>query len=279
MSRHFSAILLLDRVVPLDIKGIARAVEQQFPEIGEIEAVAGHYGQGESGLLRIEGAHVVLTLTAQPLPREEVDPPLKVLRSWNPEAALSHQKAYLTVSCGGGLEGLEGAEAYAAVVHVVTAAAASLMPGLGVLWQRGFALTDAVDFYESAKTLMAGHMPLGAWVSFASIVPRGYSPKQALGMVTYGLRPFIGREVELAPRPCDARTAYDSLSSVARDVLDRGTLLADGQRLMTGGATGFQVTVRARNYWLRRDQSAFVLVSDDSVVSAKTLRVRERPAA
>lgn len=279
MSRHFSAVLLLSRPVGIDLDALARSVTAQFPEIGVVEPISGQAGQGTSGLLRIEGAHVVVSVTPAPFEDSQMFPPMQVLRSWDPVAAIADHEAYLTISCGGGLEGVEGAEAYAAAVHFVAAAATRVLPVTAVSWQRGFAITNPVDFYDSSRTLQKGRMPIGAWISFASVVPKGYTPSTALGMVTYGMRPFIGREIELAPRPGDVRSAYDCLAAVVRNTLDRGVVLADGQRFMTTGNAPFIVNVRARTYWLRRNQSAFVLVSEDSVVDVETLRPRERPAA
>lgn len=279
MSRHFSAVLLLEHPVGVDIDALTRAVMAQFPKIGTVEPIAGQARSGDSGLLRIEGGHVVVTVTRHPFAEAELFPPLQVLRSWDPVSAIVEHQAYLTISCGGGLDGIDGAEAYAAAVHFVAAAATRVMPVSAVFWQRGYAITNPTDFYDCTTTLLKGRMPVGAWISFASIVPKGSAPSAALGMVTYGMRPFMGREIELAPRPGSARAAYDCLSAVVRNCLNRGMPLVDGQRFLTAGANPFVVTVRERTYWLRRNMSAFVLVSDDSVVDVQTLRPRERPAA
>lgn len=279
MSRHFTAFLLLEKPVDLDVDTLAHAVMDRFPQIGLVEPVVGQVGVRSSGVLRIEGGHVVVTVTRQPFPEEEFFPDLQVLRAWDPVPALAGHEAYLTISCGGGLDGIEGAEAYAAAVHFATAAACELLPAIAVFWQRGFAITRPEDFCNATARLLEGRMPLGAWVSFASIVPRGYAPARAQGMVTYGMLPFIGREIELAPRPGNTREAYDCIAAVARNALDKGAVLADGQRYVTSGPVRVELTVRERTYWLRRDQSAFVLVSDDAVVDPQTLRPREQPAA
>jgi hypothetical protein len=59
--------------------------------------------------------------------------------------------------------------------------------------------------------------------------------------------------------------------------LDRGVKLTDGLRL--GAAEGaWAVTVRERDHWLRRGEPAFVLVPDDSIIDAETLKPRTAPA-
>lgn len=279
MSRQFTAVLLLDRAMGIDVDLLAQAVMLHFPQIGLVEPIMGQKGIGNSGLLRIEGGHVVVSASATPYPEAGLFPQLQVLRSWDPVEAVVDHKAHVTISCGGSLDGIVGAEAYAATVHFVAAALTRVLPVTAVFWQKGFAITNPVDFFDSSMSLLQGRMPIGAWVSFATIVPKGYRPSSALGMVTYGMRGFIGREIELAPRPGTARSAYECLAAVVRNTLDRGDPLAEGQRFLTAGDVPYGVTVRARTYWLRRDQSAFVLVSDDSVVDAETLKPRQRPAA
>ncbi len=278
MSRHFTATILLERPWPLDIDAVGAAVEEHYPEIGRIESVPGQASGLDSGLLRIDGGHVVLTSDPQPVPGEQLSPELKLLRSWDPAPAIRSHQAHLTISCGGRLPGLEGAEAYAAAVHFVAAAVTHVAPALAVFWQRSYTLTEPGLFREKAARLVEGRMPLGAWVGFASIVPKGYSEREAIGTATYGLRHFIGRELELAPRPCEAKEAFELITSVARPALDRGIALSDGQKLTDVAGTGTALTVRERTYWLRRKLSAFVLVAEDSVVDSMTLKPR-RPSA
>lgn len=279
MSRHFAALLLLDRVVPLDVTELARAVRQAYPQIGEVEAIAGQSQAADAGLIRIDGGHVVISMSNAPMRTDQLSPNLKVMRAWDPTVAVARHEGFLTISCGGSLKGLEGAKAYAAAVHFVAAALVNVLPTLAVFWQRGFALTDPVDFQDSTRTLLTGRMPLGAWISYAAIVPQGYPPAMAQGMVTYGMRPFIGREIELAPRPCAVKSAHDCISAMARDTLDHGNIPVDGQRLISQAGGGFPMTVRERTYWLRRDRSAFVLVADDALIDPITLKPLTRPAA
>ena len=279
MSRHFTATVLLEQYWPLDIDALASAVRKRFPEIGEVEGVAGQAEGMDSGLLRIEGGNVVVTSIASALPVDQLSPQLKVLRGWDSAPALLRQRAQITISCGGRLPGLEGAEAHAAVVHFVAAAVTDVAPAVAVFWQRGYALTEPKAFASASGKLLDGHMPLSTWVSFANVVPRGFRAEDATGMVSYGLRPFIGRELELAPRPCTPREAYATISAVSRRILDTGISLRDGMKLERLGDAGPDLVVRERTYWLRRDLSAYVLVAADSVVDRETLKPRELPAA
>jgi hypothetical protein len=268
---QFTATVLLERAWAPDIGGIAAAVEERFPNIGRVEAVPGR------SAVWIDGAEVALRPGQGRIAAKRLMPPMRPVRNWDPEPAIRGHVAYLDISCGGELPGLEGAEAYAAVVHFVAAAAVGLAPPAAVFWRQGWALSSPATFIGTANDILAGRMPLGAWVSFSTVVPKGYPPGQATGMVTYGMRPFIGRELELAPRPCDPRAAWRSLGRIARSALDQGVTLADGVRLGDAGGE-WTLTVRERDHWLRRGEPAFVLVADDSMIDAETLQPRHQAA-
>lgn len=278
MSRQFAASILLDEHWDLDLDALGTEIETRFPQVGDVEVFPGQNGGNPSGLVRIDGGNVVVTAFSGPVPGEQLSPQLSVMRQWDPSEVVANHRAHVMISCGGRLPGLEGAEAYAATVHFVAAAAASIAPCSAVLWRHSYAIVQRGVFQAAAGRLLRGRMPLPIWASFASVVPRGYSPEEALGMVSYGLRPFLGRELELAPRPGPVDSAYECISSVARRTLDGGYGLTDGMRV-EGREGAFSVTVRERTYWLRRDLSAYVLVADDAVVDTETLRPRELGAA
>ena len=270
MSRHFSANLLLERPWDLNIDAIASALRTLFPTIGAVDSVHGQADDSDAGVLIIEGATVVVQSFPKPVPAEDLTPELRPLRAGGADDAAKAHTAHLTISAGGALPGLEGAEAYAALVHFVAAAALSITPATAVFWKNGWTLSRAETFSAAADMLLQGKMPVGTWLSFAVIVPTGMQPSDGTGMVTYGLRPFIGRELELAPRPCEARSAFQTLNAISRKVLDTGAKLSEGINIRSeDGHTSF--VVRERNYWLRRDSSAYVLIADDAVIDPVTL--------
>lgn len=272
MSRQLTATVLLDDAWELDVEAVAATTALRFPTIGRIDARPAP-SPDEPGTITIDGAVLTLQQLRGRVPADRLSPPLRPLRSWDPETAIRRHVGAVEIGCGGDLPGLEGVEAYAAAVHFIATAACRVAPVSAVLWRDGWAISEPGAFAAGAETILSGRMPLGAWVSFAMVVPKGYAPEEATGMVTYGMRPFIGRELELAPRPGTPRDAYRCVSGVARMALDRGLALEDGQQL-ADPAGAFAVTVRERTFWLRRDLSAFVLVAADSVVDAETLKPR-----
>ena len=273
MSRHFTANILLERPWDLNIDAIASALRSLFPEIGEVDSIPGQSDGDDAGVLIIEGATIIVQSVRRPFPLEDLTPPLRPLRAAGADDAAARHRAHLVISAGGALPGLEGAEAYAAVVHFVAAACLTITPALAVFWKSGYALARAETFTTAANMLLHGGMPVGTWISFATVVPTGMRPEDGMGMVTYGMRSFIGRELELAPRPCDARVAFQMISAVCRQILNRGTQLTDGSTIHST-EDGGTLRVRERDFWLRRDVSALVLVSHDSIVDSETLKAR-----
>lgn len=274
-SRGFSAIVLLEDGWDLDVEAVAATVALRFPTIGRIETRSGT-ALDEPGAVLIDGATVTMQMLPGRVPSDRLSPPLNPVRTWNPESVVRRHVGAVEITCGGELAGLEGAEAYAAAVHFVATAACRVAPASAVLWREGWVLSTPEAFAAGAEKILAGRMPLNAWISFAPIVPKGFGPEDATGMVTYGLRHFIGRELELAPRPCNPRDAHRSISRIARMTLEAGLTLEDGQQLSDDCEPA--LTVRERTFWLRRDLSAYVLVAADSVVDTETLTPRSQVA-
>lgn len=268
---QFTATVLLERAWAPDAGTIAAAVAERFPSIGAVEAVPVRQA------IRIDGAEVALRPGQGRIAANRLVPPMRPVRVWDAEPAIRAHLAYLDIVCNGETPGVDRAVAYAAAVHLVAAAAVGLGPAAAVFWSLGWALSSPANFIGAAGDILAGRVPLVAWVSFAPVVPRGYAPGQATGMVTYGMRPFIGRELELAPRPCDAQTAWRSVGRIARSALAREVRLADGIRLGDAGGQ-WTITVRECDHWLRKGEPVFVLVAGDSMIDAATLQPRHQAA-
>lgn len=273
MSRHFTATVLLERPSDLDVDLIAELAQERFPGLDLVEGVPGQAGSA-SGVIQVERCQAIMQLVPHRIHPRLIEAPSELLQNWDPDPALKSHRAHLNISCGGRRPGVEGAEEYASAAHLIAAAACEVMEGKAVLWQNSFGVHAPEAISDAATTIMSGQMPLSSWVSFAPVVPDGVQTGAAMGMMTFGLRHFLGRELELAPYPDDVESVYRCLSSVVRMVLDRGLTLHDGLTLKD--STGeISMTVRERIYRLRRDRSAFVLVPDNALVDKETLKLRQ----
>jgi len=277
MSRQFTASILLESARALDVDRLAEAVMARFPAIGAVDGVPGQKG-AQSGVLAMDGTSVVVQAVARRVTPDTLTPPREVLRMWDPLGAVNGHRAHVTISCGGRLPGLEGAARYAAAVHLAAAGVTDIATASAVLWQNSWALSTPDGFRASGEPILQRRFPLAIWVSFAPFTPAGFTPDAATGMATLGLKDFLGRELELAPRPGDAMGAHKIVATVARQVLETGLTLRDGD-LLEDGETGLRLTVRKRDCWFKRDLSAFVLVADDTVVDRQTLKPSNASAA
>lgn len=273
MRRQFTATVLLDTPFAATMTTLAEAVAARYPQIGAVNVHSTANGTAGGGVLEIEGALIAVMPTSAPFPQARMAPPLRVLRSWDPIPAVRRQTAHVTITCGGALPGIVGAKALAAAVTFVTAAVIDLSQPAAVFWETGWAVTPPETFVEGADKLSTGIVPLPLWATFATVVPRGVRERQTSGTVTYGLGPFIGAELELAPAPIDARASYERASMVARLAMGQETTLRDGLTIRQPSAN-LNLAVVERESWLREGMAAFVLVSDDSLVDPQTLKPR-----
>lgn len=271
MPIAFTATLLLERQYTMDAAAIAKAMAKDYKGIGAIEGVPSP-AKPASGLVTIDQTQVVLEAHSGRLDTETLVSEHTLHRPKSTSPDVNSHVAFLDICCGGQTEDLQNAERYAAAVHLVAASVARIVPTLGIFWRNSGTLTGPDAFRETVKPLFKGKMPVDIWVGFCPSVPDGFTPDVATGMQTAGLRPFLGRELELAPRRGDAETAWECLSSVTRRVLENGLTLKSGQELSDVEAV-LSAKVRRRDYWLRRDRSTFVLVTDDAIVEEDTLQV------
>lgn len=277
MSRQFTATILLEHPWMLDVDALAEAVAKRFPALGAVDGIQGQRG-AHGGVLAMDGASVVIEAVAHRAPPDLIRPPQDILRDWDPKAAIDGHRAHIHISCGGRLQGLDGAMSYAAAVMFATSGALDIVPARAVLWCPSWAITTPEAFCDATEALFEGRMPVSTWVSFVPYVPPGYAPEAATGMATVGLNRLLGRELDLAPRPGSTEGAHEIVTGITRRVLEEDMLPRGGTDIVAS-PSGLNLTVRKRDCWLKRDQSAFVLMAQDSVIDRETLKPLAASAA
>lgn len=274
MPVQFTAHLLLQRPWALDIEALARHLRQTYPEIGAIDAVPG--ANGAAGLLTIDNGMVVVMTMAGRLPEAQLWPPFQTLANWAPHKAVADHAAHLVVACGGdNIPGREGACAFGAATTFTAAGLAEIAPVTAMQWVPGWTMLAPAEITGAAEALLAGRLPIEAWISTIPIVPRGYRPDQALGLVTHGLVPFMGREVELAPARVTKKGAYRRVRRVLVEMLE-GRAVPEDREEIDPPPGGDPLIVRRSRSWWRPDMPAFVCLSRDSVVDPDSLEIRPR---
>lgn len=127
----------------------------------------------------------------------------------------------------------------AAAVTTAAAALASELEPLAIAWHAASVALRPEGLRTAREELMRDRAPLDLWTRYyrTDALP-GENP----GIITSGLLPFVGHEIEVASSTVDIRIAQNFARRVARDLLDRGLELAEGAVLKTDDETAARVS-------------------------------------
>ena len=104
----------------------------------------------------------------------------------------------------------------------VCAALCQLTPVLCVHWVAAQTIAPAANVREAASVLSEGEWPLFMWSNFLPYAGKDdASGQRRVGMLTQGLAPFVGREIEFAPAPMPPEQVFDRVINLSQ--------LSDGQ--------------------------------------------------
>lgn len=286
LTNSFSATLLSTEGQSLDIDRLTKAVSSLITDLDTIDVTVGQETDKGSYFLRLDDIDVIIQDVNEPVRPSKFYNLKQPQEAWLPQAVIDQHKSHLCVISGGAGDGLKNMETYAAAVHVVATAICDCMDIGAVFWDRAELFVRPEEFVAAVEPLMEGKMPVPSWIGFHEIKPHEVTLQPVCGMITMGLRQFIGREIELAPSPRSPEDALICLRSVVQRLMDHHLRLNDGETI-EDLEVALSATIRTRDRWIRRDQAAFVLVADDSVIDNSTLRPdrrrggqqRQKPAA
>lgn len=274
MTRRIEAFILLRTGWRPEIAAFAKAIEDRFPEIGP---VAGHAAAAESGTpdrLEVDGASVALSVVNAPYPPEQLLAPVRLIDHVDPDALVATQLAYVMLSAEAPEGEAEIVEAYAALVTLVAATVTAEAPALAAFWSESWRLLAPPEMARAAERVMEGDPPRDVWISFAELRGQRAGGGANRGLMSFGLRAFCGREVEVAPAPMTLAEAEAMARTVVARMLD-GPAIADGESLEHEGRVA-PATLRLADRYLRPRQPAVVVVVPDAVVAADTLEPKEQ---
>ena len=153
---------------------------------------------------------------------------------------LSKQKAHVTIfePAPGHTADFDLCYDRAVAVTVTAAAIASLTEPLGILWHpAGTALPDA-EIDLSLERLAGMVAPVHLWTRWREIpVENGAEP----GVVSRGLYPLLGREIEILPSSLSFDSAVDFVRKLSELILASGRMPPHGARIEVSGGHAFTV--------------------------------------
>ncbi len=171
----------------------------------------------------------------QPIPAETIAIALGTNRDWpQARAAFARCPAHLGVVALQRKDGKDNAFLNAICVTLVSATLCEMAPAVGVFWPTGNRVSEARRFRAVAARMMSGEPAVDLWVQTLFIDGPLLGGQRSLCAMTTGLRPLVGREIELQPvargQEALAKIVGELMSFMAR----RGAGFDDGDSVDMG---------------------------------------------
>lgn len=113
----------------------------------------------------------------------------------------------------------------AVAVTVAAAAMAQIVPPLGLLWHPARGALPPAAFRDQIGRVIQGAAPLELWMRWYYLRPE---PGERPGVITRGLMPFVGREIEVRPSGHDEADALTLTFAFASLLIDHGANVVTG---------------------------------------------------
>ena len=234
MSRLI-AYVVLDADAPLNSAAVVAALRQRHPDQA-IELMTGASPPALGAvasmtmMLRCAGLELVVMAMPMPLPEEEWRLPALRAASQSPQLAppFSGHKAHLVVTTiAEPSDHLASARSIAAVVGALIA----VLPGCqAVVWAN--LVAHAAEAWEVMSRDAFAPYPVFPYPLWVSLHP--FKEGEKIGLITFGLMSFVGRELEFEPRDITPAEAMQKAAGLAVYLMQNGPVLKDGE---TFGAT------------------------------------------
>jgi hypothetical protein len=228
MDRQIALIALAEHVVP-DMEAVVAAIRSRHPDVHVEIPTALAVGGSGSPLIQCAGEAMVVMSMAAPMPPDAWELPSRRATAMWPEAGptFARHRAHVIVSTvAASSDRLRSARSITAVVQAIIAT----MPGaLAVVWD-SLVAHPAARFLEMAACafLPFPEFPYLLWVSL-----HPFQDGDIVGVITFGLSSFVGRELELECRGIDAAEALDIAAGLVATVL-QGSVPGDGENFEPG---------------------------------------------
>lgn len=269
MPIRFETYILLKKNWKPDFTALGEEIEWRYPDLGKARSKrSAGAGEGQGSIV-LDGAEVKLWLVTDQFPKEQLISPARIIGQQDPEPLTAGHSCYMLASVEAQAEGLDWARAYAAVLTLVASVVADKASALSIFWKDSWRTLTVAEFKEAAGAVACGRSPIDTWVSYAAMNPSKIGGPDMVGFETFGLRPFIGREIELAPCAVEVPEANAAVHAAVEAVLGRAHVFEDGDRF--DFPSGRRSTVRLSDGFARMGIPAIVLVPDNAAVSADTL--------
>lgn len=237
MTDRFIAMLALEQPAAVSADHLASQLKCQFPEAGlaakSVEAKSSQAAPDAPILMDLGGTLITVLFVDKPIPADALSHAIRVDRMW-PEASkrLATHRAHAIVATLSEAQDFAQARTNAYTVTLAAAALCALMPTIGVYWGAGDTVVEASRFVQSASAMTQGRVPADMWFQLLWLDgPRTPAHERTLAVLTTGLAPFVGREIEFLPAALPPAVIAERVLGTIVYLLMNGPVLNDGDTL------------------------------------------------
>lgn len=219
---------------------------------GRVKSLGADASKPGSNLLKIDETILTVIPVAAPAPPGSFDRAIRTEKMW-PEAGqeFGRHKAVVIVSTLRAFSDFAGAMDAALCVTMTITALNDLMPVIGLYWHSSETLCSSASVREMGLALGRAELPIGIWLKmhlFRGEPEPQMGGKPPVGMLVIGLRPFVGRELELVPSHRDVMTTTNGAIDLATYLLKKGPVLKEGHTATIGNSKNVRISYGMSRY-------------------------------
>jgi hypothetical protein len=247
-SNRFISYLSLSSFGTVEFGRLQEQIARQFPTIpAAVTPLPGApSAMGQRGFaLSVAGVALVVMFVDAPLPESSYSNALRLNRIWPKDAAnaMRAHRAHVVVGMVREIN-RKTALAEASAVTLLAAALSELLPAAAMIWTTAVSITSPASLRAHAQRL-ANAVPLDIWLQLEWLDgPPTPDGKRTLAVLTQGLRPFVGRELEFAPWPLDPPTIALRVLGTGEYLIINGPVIKDGDTLGVSESEAIRVRLR-----------------------------------
>lgn len=229
-ARRLIAYVLLDVPAPISEAPVIAAFCARHPNIPIESAANPDAGRGAAITVRCDGELLVVMSVPTPLPKEDWErPSLRTSVQWAeaPSVFARHRAHFVVATLAEPSDRLHAARCMAGVIGALIAA----VPGCRSVFWESLVAHSAAAWLEASRDAFVPYpaFPYPLWVSLHVHRDGGW-----IGVISFGLSSFVGREIELEPQDEDIDDMLQKAAGLAVYLMQHGAVLKDGD---TFGAT------------------------------------------
>lgn len=236
-TQRFICYLALKEAVTTTPEMLCEAITAHFPGIMEMlgrlvpKGPISEHGQGF--LIEFGGTPLAVLFMSKPLPPDAWQRPVELDRVW-PKAGetMAAHGAHAIVSNVDTARSHGEALMLATKVTLAAAALASMLSAQAVVWAAGETIVEPQRFIAGARGFENKQIPTDLWMGLTWLdgppTPKG---ERTFAVLTSGLLPFVGREIEFMPAALPPVVIAQRLLGAAQYLIVSGPVLTDGDNI------------------------------------------------